>query len=239
MNDPLDPLSRAFGHRFSDRALLEIALTHRSAGPLHNERLEFLGDALLGLIVAEELYRRFPKANEGQLTRLRASLVKKDSLADLARQLDLGSLLRLGEGERKTGGWHRDSTLANALEALIGAIYLDAGLETCRERVVALFGEHLADALPDTLQKDPKTELQEWLQSRRQALPTYEVVSIEGESHHQVFTVRCFCPGAATPVVGQGSSRRRAEQEAARKLLEGLHRPSSTHPQKELPVDDV
>jgi ribonuclease-3 len=227
LNDPLRPLIQTLGHEFSNRTLLDVALTHRSAGPLHNERLEFLGDALLGLIVAEELYRRFPMADEGQLTRLRASLVKKETLAALAREIDLGRHLRLGEGERRTGGWHRDSILANAFEAVVGAIYLDSGYDTCRDKVVTLFRERLSGAIPDTLPKDPKTELQEWLQSRRQPLPGYEVVSVDGEHHNQVFTVQCSCPGLDASVIGQGSSRRRAEQEAAQKLLEAL-RASST-----------
>lgn len=223
MSDAFLPLYQALDYHFTDKTLLRVALTHRSAGDSNNERLEFLGDALLGLIVAEELYSRFPQADEGQLTRLRASLVKGESLALIARRLRLGDCLELGEGERKSGGWQRDSILSNALEAVIGAMYLDAGLDVCRDRVIRLLSAMLATAVPETIEKDPKTELQEFLQARRLALPAYEVVSIDGEPHQQTFTVKCVSAGLDEPLTASGSSRRRAEQAAARRALDKLH----------------
>lgn len=229
MTEAAETAQEILGHRFGDPALLSLALTHRSVGGRNNERLEFLGDALLGMIIAEALFNRFPRADEGALTRLRASLVKKDTLASLARAVQLGRLMRLGEGEMKSGGWRRDSILANAFEAVIGAIFLDAGLEICRRRVLAVFEERI-DALSDLAPaKDPKTELQEYLQGRRFPLPTYETISVTGDPHSQRFTVACRVSGLAEPVTAEGSSRRRAEQAAAEKALEGLLRVASSH----------
>jgi ribonuclease-3 len=219
---PFSPLRRSLGYDFVDLALLRIALTHRSAASVNNERLEFLGDAVLGFIMGEALYQRFPEASEGELTRLRSSLVRRETLAAIARRLEVGCYLVLGEGEERSGGRRRDSILANALEAVIGAIYLDGGLDTCRERVRAIFGEVLSRATPLSIEKDPKTELQEFLQARRLALPTYEVISVEGEPHRRLFTVRCVSAAWAQPITAQGSSRRRAEHDAARQMLEEL-----------------
>jgi ribonuclease-3 len=213
---------RGLDYQFKEESLLWKALTHSSAGKNNNERLEFLGDALLGFIIAEELYRRFPLADEGQLTRLRASLVKKETLAELARQLELGKYLILGEGERKSGGWHRDSILANTFEALVGAIYLDGGLDACYSQVLQVFASLLEATFPETVEKDPKTQLQEWLQARKHVLPHYEIIAVEGEPHKQIFTVKCECPGIEEPVVAQGNSRRRAEQLAASLAMEIL-----------------
>lgn len=213
---------QTLGYRFRDRALLIEALTHRSAGSRNNERLEFLGDALLGFVIAEALYGRFPQADEGQLTRLRAGLVNKETLARIARELSLGEWLRLGEGELKSGGFRRDSILANALEALIGAIFLDGGMEACRDRVQAIFSTALAAVSPDAAEKDPKTRLQEFLQARHLPLPVYRTVSMEGEPHECTFTVECNSPGLASPALGSGHSRRRAEQEAAARALTAL-----------------
>lgn len=215
-------LTRALGHEFSDPGLLEQALTHRSVQRVNNERLEFLGDAVLGMVVAEELFRRFPSADEGQLTRMRASLVNKQTLARLALAFGLGPHLRLGEGERKSGGWRRESTLANALEAIMGAIYLDAGLERCRERLLGWLAEGLDAADPSAVAKDPKTALQEYLQARREPVPLYVTVAVEGAPHQRRFLVECRVECLAEPVRGEGDSRRRAEQAAAGCALERL-----------------
>lgn len=210
------------GYQFKDRSLLQQALTHRSAGEKNNERLEFLGDALLGAIIAEALYQRFPGADEGQLTRLRASLVRRESLASLAEALELGEHLHLGNGERKSGGWGRTSTLANALEAVIGAVYADAGFKLARGVVLGLFSPALQSLSLASVKKDPKTELQELLQARGFSVPSYQVTSLQGEPHERLFTVRCVGMGIPDGVKGQGTSRRRAEQAAADKALEFL-----------------
>lgn len=210
------------GHAFSDQELLRQALTHRSAGPGHNERLEFLGDALLGMLVADFLYRRFPDADEGQLTRTRAALVRRETLAGIARRVELGESLILGEGEQKSGGWRRASILANAVEALIGAVYLDAGIDACRTFVETLFSDELAEVDPATAGKDPKTALQEYLQSRSLPLPEYTTTAIAGPPHHQVFTVTCSAGTDGIVVDASGNSRRKAEQAAARAMLRHL-----------------
>lgn len=222
MSEPFSPLCRSLGYDFLDSSLLRIALTHRSAATPNNERLEFLGDALLGFIIGEVLYQGFPEASEGELTRLRSSLVRRETLAAIARKLEVGSYLVLGEGEERSGGRRRDSILANALEAIIGAIYLDGGIEVCRERVRAIFRDVLSKVTPLTLEKDPKTELQEFLQARGLALPIYEVIAVEGEPHRRLFTVRCVSAALGGAVTARGSSRRRAEHDAARKMLEAL-----------------
>ena len=208
-------------HAFQNPRLLEAALTHRSAAPAHNERLEFLGDALLGLIVADERCARHPKAAEGPLTRTRAALVNRDTLAEIAREIGLGEEIRLGEGERKSGGWRRASILANALEAVIAAIYLDAGLEAARAEVLTWYAGRLLTHLPENAQKDAKTELQEYLQARRKPLPVYNTVEISGPPHQRVFRVACALPDR-DPAVAEGDSRRRAEQSAARLMLESF-----------------
>ncbi|MDD3447700.1 MAG: ribonuclease III [Gammaproteobacteria bacterium] len=219
---PIDPLFRHLGHRFQQTELLECALTHRSFRKDNNERLEFLGDAILSFVMAEELYRRFPQAKEGELSRLRASLVKGETLAVLAREFGLGDYLLLGSGELKSGGYRRESILADALEAVIGAIYLDAGMERCRGCVLEWYAERLDALSPQGTLKDPKTRLQEYLQAHRLALPTYLVDSVEGEAHAQVFRVECRIEGLDMTTRGTGSSRRRAEQEAARIALRNI-----------------
>lgn len=217
---PTDPVGSPFaGHAFADPALLAQALTHRSAGAPHNERLEFLGDAVLGMIVAEALYARWPKADEGSLTRARAELVRESSLAELARRLRVGERLTLGPGEMKSGGHRRDSILSDALEAIIGAIYLDAGFEACRRAVLPWF-EAAVDAVPASkVGKDAKTRLQEWLQARQKPLPQYELKSEEGEEHARTFVVRCVVADPPASAEGEGGSRRAAEQAAAGALL--------------------
>jgi len=224
LSQALDGLSHALGYRFSNSELLQAAITHRSAGSHNNERLEFLGDAVLGYIIAEWLFQRFPRATEGQLSRLRASLVKRATLADIARQLKLGDYLRLGSGELKSGGFRRDSILADAMEAILGAIVLDSdsGLEQCRSCIHRLFADKLGELSPGEELKDPKTRLQELLQARKLDLPAYEVVDVSGQAHHRHFVVECRVETLQQCVRGQGSSRRRAEQAAAEAMLEQL-----------------
>lgn len=222
MTDDSAWLDRELSYRFSDESLLLRALTHRSAGGLHNERLEYLGDAALSLVVAEALYQRLPDAPEGHLSRLRASLVRRSSLAEMARDLGFPKRLRLGPGELKSGGFRRDSILADACEAVLGAIYLDGGLEALRPVVLRLYGARL-EALPAHEElKDPKTLLQERLQSRGLPLPSYRVETVEGEDHCQLFTVACHVEGVAVGTIGVAGSRRAAEQEAAALMLEKL-----------------
>ena len=216
-----DPTLRAFaGHAFAEPALLAQALTHRSAGSPHNERLEFLGDALVSQFVAEALYGYWPKADEGALTRGRAELVRESALAGIARTLDIGPHLVLGPGEMKTGGHRRDSILADALEALVAAIYLDAGFDTCRAVVLPWFVP-LMQALPppNKVGKDAKTRLQEWLQARQRPLPVYALVAEGGDDHARVFRVSCSLAEPALATEGEGSSRRAAEQQAAEAAL--------------------
>ena len=211
------------GHRFASAPLLAQALTHRSAGTPHNERLEFLGDALVNLVVAEALYLRWPRADEGALTRARAELVRESALAGIARSLELGPRLLLGPGEMKTGGHRRDSILADALEALVAAIYLDAGFEACRAVVLPWFAPLIA-ALPppNKVGKDAKTRLQEWLQARQRQLPQYELLSEAGEEHARTFLVRVRLVEPPLSAEGEGASRRAAEQQAAEAVLEQI-----------------
>lgn len=208
-------------YHFRDPSLAALALTHRSAGKPNNERMEFLGDALLGAIVAEMLYETHPKADEGDMSRLRAQLVNGQALAAVARELELGDQLKLGSGELKSGGYRRDSILADAFEALVAAIYLDGGFDACRTAVRALFAGRMA-ALPHA-SKDAKTRLQEWLQAHGWPLPQYELVATEGEEHARIFEVHCLIaqPIAVTEP-GRGSSRRLAEQDAAEVVLSRL-----------------
>ena len=214
-----DPPLTCLRHAFRNQGLLQAALTHRSAASDHNERLEFLGDALLGFIIADELCKRHPHAAEGPLTRTRASLVNRETLAEIAREIGLGERIHLGEGERKSGGWRRASILANVVEALIAAIYLDSGIEAARAEVLGWFESRLLTHVPATAQKDAKTELQEFLQARRKPLPTYSTVEISGPPHQRLFRVACALPDCA-PAIAEGDSRRRAEQAAARLMLE-------------------
>jgi ribonuclease-3 len=211
------------GHAFADGSLLAQALSHRSAGSPHNERLEFLGDALLNLIIAEQLYARWPKADEGAMTRARAELVRESALAAVARKLDLGSRLNLGPGEMKTGGHRRDSILADALEAVIAALYLDGGFEACKATVLPLF-EPLLAALPPLHQvgKDAKTRLQEWLQARQRPLPVYVLLEESGDEHDKRFRVGCTLSDLNIATEGDGTSRRTAEQAAAEAALQRI-----------------
>lgn len=214
-------LQRALGHEFADPALLDRALTHRSAGSRNNERLEFLGDSIVNHVIAEALYRRFPAAKEGELSRMRAALVRGDTLADLALALDLGAHLTLGPGERSSGGHRRASILADALEAVIGAIFLDAGMAVCRACVLGWFGDRL-ESLAVAAGKDAKTRLQEYLQGRGHPLPVYELVAVRGEDHDQQFSVACRLEQPVLVSEGTGRSRRKAEQAAAKVALQQL-----------------
>jgi ribonuclease-3 len=215
-------LERQLGYTFKDQDLMVLALTHRSFAGRNNERLEFLGDAILNFVAGEALFERFPLAREGQLSRLRARLVKGETLAILARGFDLGDYLRLGSGELKSGGFRRESILADALEALIGAIYLDAGMDAARERVVAWLTNELQGLTLVDTNKDPKTRLQEFLQSRACELPRYDVVDIQGDPHCRTFVVECQISLLNDKTLGQGASRRIAEQVAAAAALIAL-----------------
>jgi ribonuclease-3 len=215
-------LQKGLGYRFRDPELLQQALTHRSYGTPHNERLEFLGDGVLNCIIAAELYGRFAALKEGELSRLRAGLVREQRLHELAAQLSLGDELRLGEGELKSGGFRRPSILADALEALIGAVFLDGGFDAARELVSRLYRPLLETLGSGGADKDPKTRLQEWLQSRRYSLPQYNVVATHGAPHDRRFEVECLVRELAVRTVGTGASRRLAEQEAARAAFERL-----------------
>jgi len=211
------------GHPFIRPELLAQALTHRSAGAPHNERLEFLGDALVNLFAAEALYARWPRADEGALTRARAELVRESALAPIGRALELGERLTLGPGEMKSGGHRRDSILADAVEAVVAAIYLDAGFEACRTVVLPWFTAAM-DALPPPhkVGKDAKTRLQEWLQGRQKPLPVYELVAEGGEDHAKTFRVSCTLSAPALVTEGEGNSRRSAEQAAAEAALAAI-----------------
>ena len=204
---------------FTDNSLLTQALRHRSAGAPHNERLEFLGDSIVNLLVAEVLYQRWPQANEGFLTRARSELVRESAMATLARQLQMGVHLILGPGELKSGGYRRDSILADTLEAVIAAIYLDGGFEACRRVVLPWFEEAFTTLAHTQLKKDPKTRLQEWLQARQKSLPEYLLIAEDGDDHAKHFRVECRLSTLDRHAMGEGSSRRHAEQEAAAQLL--------------------
>ena len=215
-------LATRLGYEPHDRALFVVALTHRSAEGPNNERLEFLGDSVLNLLLSERLYREFPAASEGDLSRLRARLVSEEPLAEIAQAMRLGELLSLGSGELKTGGFRRQSILADAFEALVGALYLDGGLEIVRTRIGPMFEPRIA-ALPEpSTLKDAKTRLQERLQANGQGLPTYAVKRTTGEPHEQTFLVTCAVPHAGIETEGEGPSRRRAEQVAALAALQAL-----------------
>ncbi len=221
--DKLPRLQKKLGHEFSDIGLVELALTHRSYGSRNNERLEFLGDSIVNFVIAEALYERFPEAREGQLSRLRARMVRGVTLAELGKEFGLGDFLKLGSGELKSGGFRRESILADAVEAIIGAIYLDAGMAVCHERIRDWFASRLDQlTTTDEQNKDPKTRLQEYLQARQQSLPNYQVTDIRGEAHDQHFTVLCTLESLSEPSMGEGSSRRGAEQQAARNALKLL-----------------
>jgi ribonuclease-3 len=219
----LEVLSDSLGYRFDDLNLLTQALTHCSAGSRNNERLEFLGDALLGCVIAAELFDRYPKAREGELSRLRASLVRRESLAELAQGLDFGRYLRLGAGERKSGGCHRNSILADAFEAVFGAIFLDGGFDACRQCILRLFAGRLAAVADPEALKDAKTRLQEYLQASGKKLPAYTVTGVAGDAHAQTFRVQCALGDIdVAPTEGEAGSRRLAEQQAAAKMIRQL-----------------
>lgn len=222
LDTKLDRLNNILGSPFSDHSYLELAMTHRSAGPRNFERLEFLGDSILNFVIADSLYRKFPTAREGQLSRLRARLVKRVTLAELARDFNLGEYLIMGSGELKSGGYKRDSILSDAFEAIVGAIYIDQGLEVVTERLEHWFQGRIESLSLDDTQKDPKTRLQEFLQSCGSQLPEYSVISVAGKAHDQVFNVECRIELLKKPSSGTGGSRRQAEQMAAGAALEQL-----------------
>jgi len=218
----LDALQQRLGYRFSQAELLQRALTHRSFGQQHNERLEFLGDAVLNQAVSALLFERFAGSDEGDLTRIRAHLVREDSLHKLALQLQMPAALRMSEGEARGGGAQRPSILADALEAVIGAAFLDGGYQAANDIVRRLLGELISGGGIDQWAKDAKTALQEWLQARRLPVPAYRIVETRGQAHAQTFTVECQVPALSLARTGEGRSRRMAEQEAARQLLDEL-----------------
>jgi ribonuclease-3 len=212
-------LKDSLDYQFNDTRLLELSLTHRSAPGHNNERLEFLGDAVLDFVISEVVFRSHPTAPEGDLSKLRASLVSDVSLAQLAADMGIGEHLILGSGERKTGGHRRESILADALEAIFGAVYLDAGFDASKAVIEKAFGERL-EVFPDVEElRDPKTRLQEWLQARKKKLPDYELVKVSGEAHRQKFDVKCSVADSEVMTMGTGTTRRNAEQEAAEKML--------------------
>lgn len=215
-------LEQGLGYRFRRAELLEQALTHRSYGTPHNERLEFLGDGVLDCVMREELYARFPALSEGELSRLRANLVRRETLAAQARVLSVGEYLRLGEGESASGGAERPSILSDALEALVGAIFLDGGYEAARAAIRGIFAPTLASLDASALAKDPKTRLQELLQGRGQALPAYRVIATQGAAHQQSFEVECTVAALGLRATGRGEARRAAEQQAAEAMLRQL-----------------
>jgi ribonuclease-3 len=218
----LPVLQTRIGYTFSQPDLLQQALTHRSFSAINNERLEFLGDSVLNFIIAHQLFNLFPHLPEGDLSRLRAKLVKEASLAEIATSLHLGDALKLGEGELKSAGWRRPSILADALEAIVGAVYLDGGFDAAQQVVALLYREKLQTIDPKSIDKDAKSQLQEYLQSKKMDLPEYQVVSIEGEAHAQTFTVQCFIKKLKLTTTGVGTSRRVAEQQAAQLAMDSI-----------------
>jgi ribonuclease-3 len=222
-NNALASLCHLLEYTFKDQSLLVQALTHRSAASVNNERLEFLGDGMLNFVIAARLFEQYPDMQEGDLSRLRASLVNKDSLADIARSLQLGEYVKLGSGELKSGGRRRDSILADAVEGIIGAVFLDSGFDTCRQLVLHLYADKLLNIPDVSALKDAKTRLQELLQSRRYPLPVYNVTDISGKAHNQVFTVECVIEKLECVTTATGGSRRKAEQVAAELAIEEIN----------------
>ena len=218
-------LQKELGYQFKDKTLLERALRHRSAGKDNNERQEFLGDAILGMVIAEELFVRFPKASEGQMSRMRSYLVKGKTLAKIAIHFKLGDYMTLGPGEMKSGGHRRESIMADSVEAILGAIYLDSGMEACKERILDWYENLLEEVNPDTINKDAKTRLQEWLQARKLSLPIYEVLRSSGEAHNQTFWIACRAQdesGKQHTTEAQCKNRRQGEQMTAEAMLTTL-----------------
>lgn len=215
----INALLKKLEYSFSDMGLLDEALTHRSYSSKNNERLEFLGDGILNFVIAHELFKQYPDVQEGDLSRLRANLVNKDSLAEIAGYLELGEVISLGSGELKSGGFRRPSILADAVESIFGAVYCDGGFELCRELIVRLYANRLALSMDLQSLKDPKTQLQELLQSRHFSLPDYQVTTITGQAHAQVFHVKCSIDKMKIEVTGEGKSRRKAEQIAAARAI--------------------
>lgn len=214
-----DILAKKLGLFFDEPKLFRMALTHRSAGAKNNERLEYLGDSILGFVIADKLYDMFSGASEGDLSRLRASLVNQSSLAELAREHHLGDYLILGSGELKSGGFRRDSILSDALEAIMGALLKDQGTKLCKDWILHLFAKKLADINLNNWNKDSKTLLQELLQAKKIELPTYELIKMSGAAHEQMFSVKCSTVLSDSSCVGTGVSRKKAEQSAAEKML--------------------
>ncbi|CCQ10748.1 Ribonuclease III [Pseudoalteromonas luteoviolacea B = ATCC 29581] len=221
MKKDVKELYNKIGYTFTSPELLEQAMTHRSFKGQHNERLEFLGDSILSFVIANALFHKFPKAREGDLSRMRSTLVRGQTLAEFGVEFNLGDYLRLGPGELKSGGFRRESTLADAVEAIIGAVFLDSDIDTCAELVLAWYESRLDEISPGHNQKDPKTLLQEYLQARKLPLPGYTVVDTKGQAHNQTFTVECIVEGMES-IISKGSSRRKAEQKAAEKALKKL-----------------
>ncbi|WP_343154949.1 ribonuclease III [Buchnera aphidicola (Pseudoregma panicola)] len=212
-------IQKTLGYVFNKTELLKQALTHRSASNKHNERLEFLGDSILSFIIANALYKCFPLVNEGDMSRMRATLVRGNTLAQIAHKFDLGEYLKLGQGELKSGGFRRESILANTVEALIGSIFLDSNIKITEKLILKWYHNRLKYINPKDTKKDPKTRLQEFLQSKHFPLPTYYIIQVYGEAHSQLFTIRCKIYGVKNHVVGIGTSRRKAEQDAAKRAL--------------------
>ncbi len=222
MREPIEHLCRKIGYEFSDLALFDKALTHRSAGGKNNERMDFLGDSILGFIVADVLFSKLDAADEGDMSRLRSNLVKGVTLAEIAKEIDLGSYLQLGPGELRSGGQSRNSILADALEAVIAAIYLDGGLDAARNVVTRLYKDRFDNITSKKILKDPKTRLQEYLQARHYKLPIYTVLEVTGEQHNQHFSIKCDVEDLNLQNIAKGSSRRKAEQRAAENILHEL-----------------
>ena len=218
----LEQLQRKLGYKFNQHDLLIQALTHRSANSKHNERLEFLGDSILSFVIANDLYHRFPKVDEGDMSRMRATLVRGNTLAEIAREFELGECLRLGPGELKSGGFRRETILAHTVGGMIGGIFLDSDIPKIEKIILDWYQTRLNEISPGDNQKDPKTRLQEYLQGRHLPLPNYIVVQVKGEAHDQEFTIHCQVSGIEQPINGVGSSRRKAEQAAAEQALKIL-----------------
>lgn len=218
----LQPLYKNIDYQFKDKKLILNALTHRSRGLKNNERLEFLGDSVLNFVIAEALYERYPDSLEGELSRLRAYLVKGETLSDIARELSLGDYIQLGQGELRSGGFRRDSILADCVEAMIAAVLLDSGFAACKQVILAIYKKRLAVKIDFDALKDPKTQLQEQLQSKNIQLPTYKLMQVSGEQHNQIFEVLCSVNSLKLKSIGKGTTRRKAEKNAAKEMLAQL-----------------